>query len=480
MPPFYLLPSLMRAAIWRPFLPAQTEPHPLSLIVLALLASAAAILFERILGGEGSSFQLYGINSALLGSVIVIAFAGLCAPRGRRATCIAVLLGLSILSSLALALAAQAAAALSPADADADSWSMLIFWMAIALGIVIWAVGAVATVLRSLDTGEVRRPILRASGALLGILVMSVLMPYWPTFPGQNFSKATANVWELISAYQASRSEPSTDRVADENGWADIELIQSRLLDQKIAAIAPRRPEAPNLFVLGVAGWSDQSVFLSETRGALGVIAERFNTGGHSMRLINNRATVSDDPIATVTNLGGALRGIAARMDTQNDALLILLTSHGNSMGVGLEFDPLVRRILSPTVLKRALYDSGIKNRIIIVSACYSGVFVPDLADENTVVITASSATTNSFGCSNEREWTYFGDAFFNLALRTAPTLAAAFEQAKALVSEWEQRDGLKPSQPQIHIGESISRLMPLVGAPTLPPKEGQEARLRN
>lgn len=206
MPPFRLLPSLMRAAIWRPFLPAQTEPHPLSIIVLALLASAAAILFERILGGEGSSFQLYGINSALLGSVIVITFAGLCAPRGRRATCIAVLLGLSILSSLALALAAQAAAVLSPADAD--SWSTLIFWVTIALGIVIWAVGAVATVLRSLDTGEVRRPILRASGALLGILVMSVLMPYWPTFTSRDFSKTTANVWELIAAATASSDPP--------------------------------------------------------------------------------------------------------------------------------------------------------------------------------------------------------------------------------------------------------------------------------
>ena len=480
MSPLRLLSSVMRAAAWRRFQPTATEPHPVFVIALALLASAAGVLFERVLGGEGSSFQIYGVNSALLASVVIVAFASLCAPRGRQAACIAIVLGLSILSSVLLALAALAAARLFPADANGDSGSTLIFWLAVSIGIVLWAVGAIAAVLRSLGAGEVRRPVLRAFAILLGILATSVLLPYWPTFTGKDFKSATVNIWELISAATAS-NEPPDGWIQRQEIEAAIEMMQPSFLKSRLDGLAARQDSESNIFVVGVAGSSTETVFETEIKASLDVLDQRFGTKERSILLLNpTQAFPPQEPVASVSNLATALHDIGKRMDKDRDVLVLALTSHGSKAGFSLKFGSVVDRTLTPFTLQGMLESAGIKNRIIIVSACYSGVFVPDLADENTVVITASSATTNSFGCSNERDWTYFGDAFFNQALRTAPTLAAAFDQAKALVAEWEQRDGLTPSRPQIHIGEAISRLMPLVGAPAIQPKEGKEARLRD
>ncbi|MBP0661851.1 hypothetical protein J8J07_23315, partial [Mycobacterium tuberculosis] len=63
--------------------------------------------------------------------------------------------------------------------------------------------------------------------------------------------------------------------------------------------------------------------------------------------------------------------------------------------------------------LRQSLDKSGIKWRVIVVSACYSGSFINGLKSPETLVITASAANKSSFGCSNEAEYTYFGQAFF-------------------------------------------------------------------
>jgi hypothetical protein len=112
------------------------------------------------------------------------------------------------------------------------------------------------------------------------------------------------------------------------------------------------------------------------------------------------------------------------------------------------------------------LDEAGIRNRILIVSSCYSGAFVAPLADEDTVVITAASSTRSSFGCANERKWTYFGEAFFEKGLAGNATLSEAFASAKATIAAWEGEQKLVPSDPQISIGDRIARSFPdLVGA---------------
>jgi hypothetical protein len=103
---------------------------------------------------------------------------------------------------------------------------------------------------------------------------------------------------------------------------------------------------------------------------------------------------------------------------------------------------------------------SGARYRIVIISACYSGVFVPVLANPHTLVITAAAADRPSFGCEDGATWTYFGDAFYNQALRRGAKLDAAFAEAKRLVTERERRDGFAPSEPQIAGGSLVLGLL--------------------
>jgi hypothetical protein len=62
------------------------------------------------------------------------------------------------------------------------------------------------------------------------------------------------------------------------------------------------------------------------------------------------------------------------------------------------------------------------------------------------LVITAADADHSSFGCQDKAKWTYFGDAFFNVALRQAKSLKDAFVVARGLVQKHELREHFEPS----------------------------------
>ena len=52
--------------------------------------------------------------------------------------------------------------------------------------------------------------------------------------------------------------------------------------------------------------------------------------------------------------------------------------------------------VLAPERLAALLDELGIKKRVLILSACYSGVFIPVLANENTAMFTAASSDRTS------------------------------------------------------------------------------------
>ena len=106
------------------------------------------------------------------------------------------------------------------------------------------------------------------------------------------------------------------------------------------------------------------------------------------------------------------------------------------------------------------LNASGARYRVVIISACYSGVFARALADRRTLVITAAAPDRPSFGCEDGATWTYFGDAFFNQALRGARTLDDAFCRARDIVARRERREGFEPSEPQMNGGSEVLKLL--------------------
>ena len=100
------------------------------------------------------------------------------------------------------------------------------------------------------------------------------------------------------------------------------------------------------------------------------------------------------------------------------------------------------------------------------MSACYSGTFVKPLANDNTIVMTAADAAHPSFGCSSKRTWTYFGDALFNQSLRPGVDFEHAFDNARILISGWELKEHLEPSNPQGHFGPAlVKKIAPLFAA---------------
>lgn len=66
------------------------------------------------------------------------------------------------------------------------------------------------------------------------------------------------------------------------------------------------------------------------------------------------------------------------------------------------------------------------------------------------MIMTAARADRVSFGCSEEADFTYFGDALFAEALNQTDDLKQAFELARSSVAEREQREGFEASEPQL------------------------------
>ena len=241
----------------------------------------------------------------------------------------------------------------------------------------------------------------------------------------------------------------------------DAFYAQNRLLNKSLEAVQYGEFAQSHWYFLGVAGAGYQDVFKSEIERIKEQFDTRFGTFGRSLALINNPATRTEAPIASRTSMELALHRIGQQMNRESDVLFLYMTSHGLSNQFEMENAPLDLKDVDPKWLKETLDKSGIRWRVIVISACYSGSFVPALQDDNTLIITASAADRASFGCSNEADYTYFGRAFFDQAMRENNSIGAAFEQSKATVAQWETAQGFEASEPQWSIGKNMEFMLP-------------------
>jgi Peptidase C13 family len=231
------------------------------------------------------------------------------------------------------------------------------------------------------------------------------------------------------------------------------------------AVLPPDAVAGPNVAVLAFGLVGSQSVFESEAKGAAAILAQRLETANVIARA--NTKTRGD---VTIESIRAAIQSAAAKMDRDRDLLVLVLTSHGSPAGIAVQAGKRLE-ILSPPALARLLDGAGVRHRIVIISACYSGVFLGPLANDDSLVITAADSEHSSFGCQDKVKWTYFGDAFFNTALRHTADLRRAFDEARVIVRQRERRYHLIPSNPQIAGGKNIDVLLgEKDGAETLGP----------
>ena len=243
-------------------------------------------------------------------------------------------------------------------------------------------------------------------------------------------------------------------RVRDDKGNLlpdplELGLInQGKLLDKALKAV-PQSTPAIELYSLVLGGDGKQSVFLREADYVGDMLASRFGSRGQ-IRLVNHRDHLMDRPMATRENLHRAAKTLAERTGPE-DLVFIYLTSHGtHDHELVLDQPRLELADLPAEDLAAALAPLKHRNKVIVISACYSGGFIPALKDERTLIMTASEANKVSFGCSEEADFTYFGNALFAQALNQTDDLQKAFALARQYVAEREKTDNFEPSEPQI------------------------------
>lgn len=257
-------------------------------------------------------------------------------------------------------------------------------------------------------------------------------------------------------------------------------LRQSRLLTAALGKLKPERRGVVDAFIISV-GFDSDGVFGREAAEAGRVLNRRFDGLDHTIVLANGTgANDPSVPSGDPEHLAAALARIGELMNKDEDVLVLYLTAHGHwATGVAFRDQDRATGNIAPARLVAMLADAGIKNRLVIVSACYSGIFIPALQNESTVTMTAASSEKPSFGCRAENDWTFFGDALINNAMREPTPAGDAFAAARLLISQWETAERLDPSNPQIDIGtnarvwlDKLDRRIP----PTISPRVGRPA----
>jgi Peptidase C13 family len=420
----------------------------------SLLGWLAGIGILRLLGqlaeaGLGAGFNPYGLNAIVAWLALQAAVAALFVPPAARSTALSAMFALTIAGE-AVFEAIKFSAPLIPASAIADPvWRERGVPLVLFACLSVWWVGATAAILRTFSPQPKLAAFGRMAGLWLALAAVTVVVPHAPVFVPRNFDIRDANWWEMLASRLASPAESKSQTPRDAQA-------QGALLAAETADLAPTVKGATNVYALGLAGWADQDVFIKELDGGLAAMGDIFPIRGRTLRLINDRTTAEHIPLASERNFVAAVAAIGKVMNKTDDVLLLLMTSHGEHTGFALKFPNETASELTPQFVAATLDNEGIKNRIVIVSACFAGVFVPPLANDDTIVLTAADALNTSFGCAPERDWTYFGDAFFRQSVRRGRDLQHTFENARLLISGWEMMDRAKPSNPQAHFGPAL------------------------
>jgi hypothetical protein len=448
-----------------------------ALAVLATLAAGAG--FETLSGLDWRNLSPTG-TALQIGRWAVIAFGvGLLVALANRAAvgaAVAAVTAVTFWSVVVTWALLYAVRAIDPGQSGSSGliWQAALVLVPVGASLVLLAIGT----FRAIPLVVGRRALL-LSFAVFGLLAAAQLLLPSTSILRRGYGNEYDRSWLVSMAWgyavdQGWMAMPVRDDAEDDDLRAiDPEEVlgkQPALLDRQLAFVESERPKHRDLYLLGFAGYGWQAVFRREVAAVDELFAKRFDTHNRSLQLINSTDTVDELPLAGPHNLDVALQKIGDKMNKDEDVLFLFMTSHGGPGKFSVDMAEMPFHDITPRGLKDMLDGSGIKNRVIVLSACFSGSFIKQLAGDTTLIMTAARPDRTSFGCANDAEWTYFGDALFNHALRREKSFAAGFETARKLVAGWESVKGLRPSEPQISIGRNIEAVLAelTVGPPEL------------
>lgn len=140
-----------------------------------------------------------------------------------------------------------------------------------------------------------------------------------------------------------------------------------------------------------------------------------------------------------------------------NGGCFAYFTSHGNTDGIAMGND-----FMSPSKMNQMISNAcGDRPTVIVVSACFSGVFVPVLAAPNRLILTAARSDRTSFGCGEQFKYTYFDQCFIE-NLRSSGDFPTLAHNAQTCIAAREKKENFKyASEPQLSIGADVASKLP-------------------
>jgi hypothetical protein len=298
-----------------------------------------------------------------------------------------------------------------------------------------WTLLILRRTLDGLDPGA--RSWRRAGAALGGSAVVTLAVAFMPHLP------IIDSTWE-----------PQYEEFVEAPAAPDAEALlfdQRTRVEHALAALEPQRPGVVDMYFLAFGADGSERVFTQEADYAARLFAQRLDAAGRTLVMANDLRAPAERPLATLSGLRVALDGLGRIMDPDEDILFLFLTTHGSKdHQLYVHLPPLPLAQIRATDLREALDAAGIRWRVLLVSACYSGGFIETLGDATTLVMTAARADRSSFGCGPDSDITWFGRAYFAEALNRTSDLVAAFGIARDLIEEWEQTEDFPASHPQI------------------------------
>jgi hypothetical protein len=410
-------------------------------LLLALVA--ISIVIDHGYSAAPASFYWDGLYADAAVSMAVLAAAALLARAGGRPArtwSVAALLLVAVLVVSALGFAVNLALSGQPWVSDR---TYVTIWLCQGLLVMLacWALAG--------SLAECWPP-----GSRLLVAALAGVLAWTPTA-----SPIAPGYWYPEAPFLDSMPEFAAPSPRAWRGSAETLMHgQAARVEQALARLQPGVPGVVDTFFVALGGDAGEDVFRNEVEYALELFARRFAAAGRTLGLLNHPDTTERFPIASRSTLRQALAGIAARMNREEDVLVLFLSSHGREdHALELVFDPLPLDPLAPADLRAALDDAGIRWRVVIASACYSGGFVEALAEPGTLVISAARGDRPSFGCGVDSDITYFGQALLVEALNRERRWPEAFTLARAAVTAREQAEDFEPSDPQISLGAAIA-----------------------
>jgi hypothetical protein len=174
------------------------------------------------------------------------------------------------------------------------------------------------------------------------------------------------------------------------------------------------------------------------------------------------RATMVDyslrPDVPQPSSASDVLDGLSAAAARGTAGCLLYFTSHGVPTAMVFGNEPRMTPDMMANLVRGAC---GTRPTVVIVSACYSGIFVNALAAPNRMVLTAASRERTSFGCGADETYPWFDGCVIE-TLPTATNFLALAAGTRSCVARKETERGVSPaSEPQMFVGAEMQLRLP-------------------